>query len=215
MSGRSLWQATGPARPVPAPPVASGGQGIATEALRLMLAMQGQIRDGQGRRLDCATDPQGLLVRLATDGIDDPQAISTETAWLALAMAAARHLDRVMAARNARDLDLAVHQLRSALLQIQRQSGLNVGPGLRDAALAPVLWRMAVLDRAFGSYLGIGLDRLAQRAEKLLARHDGGRVLTQASARQLVASLRDAGAFIARPEARCDWSRALGPAGRA
>ncbi|WEF25602.1 hypothetical protein [Paracoccus sp. S3-43] len=226
MSGRGLWQ-TGSRPPVPAVPArqaAVGARGMTAEALRLMLAMKGRAWGGQGGATPCAlpeplpepsTDPLALLVETATAGIDDPRTIRAETAWLALAVAAARHLDQVMAARNPRDLDLAIHQLRTALLRILRRSGLNVGPDLRDAALAPVLWRMAVLDRAFGSYLGIGLDPLARRAALLLARHDGGRILGETAARQLVDSLRAEGAFIARPEARCDWSRALGPAGRA
>lgn len=196
-----------------APRLIDAPRGMAAEGLRLMLAMKGlrPDREALGR---LRADPLAALAEAATAGLDDTEVIHAETALLSQSLAAAEHLGRVMDARNPRDLDLAIHRLRMVLVNIQRRSGLNVGPDLHDGALAPVLWRMALLDRAFGSYLGIGLDGLTQRTGLLLARHDNNRILGPSLARNLIAVLRASGAFIACPDARCDWSRALGPAGR-
>lgn len=205
-------------QPRPAGPVAVTAQGMAAEAIGLMLAMKGQAGDriaAPDRVLPPETvfDPLVVMADLAIADLSDPEVIRAESGRLTMAASAASHLGEAMAATNARDLDLAIHHLRAVLIRIDRQSGFNVSPNLRDAALAPVLWRMAALDHGFGSYLCIGLDRLARRAGLLLARHDGGRILGAAAAQRLVASLREAGAYIARADSRSGWSRALGPAG--
>lgn len=146
------------------------------------------------------------LVATVNDGASAPVGLPGH------AIAAAAPLAEVMAAANPRDLDLAVHQLRTVLDRIQRQTDPATGPDPRDAALAPVLWRMAVLDGAFEACLGIGFEQLARRVGRLIILHDLGP--GRDAARCLVSTLVETGAFIAQPEARHDWSRALGPAGR-
>lgn len=183
------------------------------QAIRLMQAMKGRgtvlPHDAYGQ------EPDAIIARLATEDMDDPDIVLAERQWVRLACTAADCLDGIMSANNPRDLDLAIHQLRNALARFQRQSGFNVGPSLRDAVLVPVLWRIAVMDRAFGCFIGIGFDPLARRSARLLARHDGGRMLGEVAARRFVARLCATRAFVACPDARCDWSPALGPAGRA
>ncbi len=188
---------------------------IATDALRLTVAMSGQGGAGLDRLCvpQVYSDLLAAVARHATVDLRDPGAIQTEGRRLALTAVAGSHLADAMDARNARDLDLAIHHLRSVLTRIDRQSAQIVTPDLRDAALAPVLWRMAVLDQGFDSNLCIGLDRLTRRAGALLARHDGGRILGAAARQRLIASLRDAGAYIAQADAQSGWARALGPAG--
>lgn len=127
-------------------------------------------------------------------------------------IAAAKRLSDVLEATNPRDLDIAVYQLRAVLADIEHPSRPQACRDLHDLALVPVLWRMAVLDRAFDAFLGIGFEHAALRAGHLLTRYNLRP--DPAAARRLISALVEAGAFIAQPQARGDWSHALGPAGR-
>lgn len=123
-----------------------------------------------------------------------------------LAEAAAARLAAVTAARNPRDLDMAIYLLRDLLLRVLAEGASPSTTG----RLRPVLARMQALDRAFGTYLCCGLEPLVARS-----RAAGGTGLAAPEARAYVTRIASSGAFLATPEAACDWSRALGPAGRA
>ncbi|GEM_PF-2152290 len=125
-------------------------------------------------------------------------------------------LAAVIAARDGRDLDLAVYHLRESLRRIE--NGLAAlpptapaGPGLLDCALAPLLWRLQVLDRRFAARLGVGLPGLHALAVRLLALPQVAAVLNRAAADRLVSHLRDSGAALADAEVWTIWDRAFAP----
>lgn len=123
-----------------------------------------------------------------------------------LALTAHELLDQVVAAGNARDLDMAIFRLRDFLLRL-----LTEGCSPADmAGLLPVLSRMAALDRAYDCHLCSGLQHLMDRA----ARASGTAFSDGAQLRAYVEGVARSGAFVAHPDARCDWSRALGLCGR-
>ncbi|MFN3526088.1 MAG: hypothetical protein ACK4YU_08345 [Paracoccus sp. (in: a-proteobacteria)] len=116
-------------------------------------------------------------------------------------------LDQVVAAGNPRDLDMAIFRLRDLLFRVLIE-GRH-----RDemAGLLPVLSRMAALDAAYDCHLCSGLEALLTRVARL-----GKAVrLDPADLRAYVDHVERSGAFLAHPDARTDWSRALGPGGRA
>lgn len=116
-------------------------------------------------------------------------------------------LDQVVAARNPRDLDMAIFRLRDLFLRVLIE-GRH-----RDemAGLLPVLSRMTALDAAYDCHLCSGLEVLLTRVTRL-----GARVRPDpADLRTYVDHVERSGAFLAHPDARTDWSRALGPGGRA
>lgn len=123
-----------------------------------------------------------------------------------LARAAAERLAAVTAARNPRDLDMAIYLLRDLLLRVLVEGASRA----TMRALSPVLARMQALDRAFDTHLCCGLEPLVARS-----RAAGGTGLEAPEARAYVSRIASSGAFLATPEAACDWSRALGPAGQA
>lgn len=123
-----------------------------------------------------------------------------------LAEAAAERLAAVTAAHNPRDLDMAIYLLRDLLLRVLAEGASPATTG----QLRPVLARMQALDGAFGTHLYCGLEPLVARS-----RAAGGTGLAAPEARAYVTRIASSGAFLATPEAACDWSRALGPAGRA
>ncbi|MFJ1293732.1 glutathione S-transferase family protein, partial [Paracoccus yeei] len=98
----------------------------------------------------------------------DPAARARHRELIALVGAARAELGRVTAARNLRDLDIAVFALRETLARLDRGIAGETGAALTnlDLVLAPVLWRAAILDRRFGLHLGDGLaacrTRIAQ-----------------------------------------------------
>ena len=113
----------------------------------------------------------------------------------------------VVSARNPRDLDMAVHRLRDMLLRVLTEGC----PPAQLTALLPVLSRMAALDRAFDCHLMSGLQHLADRGARIAGCARGD----PAALRAYVEGVARSGAFVAHPDARCDWSPALGPCGRA
>ena len=116
-------------------------------------------------------------------------------------------LEDVVSARNPRDLDMAIHRLRDMLLRVLTE---GCSPA-RLTALLPVLTRMAALDRAFDCHLCSGLQHLIDRA----ARVGGPLCMDRTALRAYVDRVAESGAFLAHPDARCDWSSAFGPCGRA
>ncbi|MCV2447705.1 hypothetical protein [Paracoccus sp. DMF] len=126
---------------------------------------------------------------------------------IASADAAQQALAAVLTARNLRDLDLAVFALRQRLLGIEAElQALPEGECSNlDIALAPLLWRLAVLDRRHGLHLGDGLPGAARRLALLLARPEARRVLSLAAGRAFLDELAAQGAVVAL--AVEDWDR--------
>lgn len=116
-------------------------------------------------------------------------------------------LEGVVTAHNPRDLDMAIHRLRDLLLRVLTEGCSSV----QLDGLAPVLSRMAALDRAFDCHLCSGLQHLIDRA----ARARGRGPVDPAPLRAYVDGVARSGAFVAHSDARCNWSRALGHCGRA
>lgn len=138
---------------------------------------------------------------------DQPFVAGLSMAQGPLAHRAEALLEGVVTACNPRDLDMAIHRLRDLLLRV-----LTEGCSRSQLdGLAPVLSRMAALDRAFDCHLCSGLQHLIDRA----ARARGPGPVDPAPLCAYVDGVARSGAFVAHPDARCDWSRALGPFGHA
>lgn len=146
----------------------------------------------------------------------DPDRLLRLRADMALLAQALARLDRVTQARDPQELDLAVHGLRQTLRLVQAQDEvIPVRARLTgaDPLLAPLVWRLLILDAAFGLHLAIGFDTLVSRGRWLLARPEVAEVLTPARAARLLHAVAGSGAAVAA--VRPDWSGALGPeAGR-
>jgi glutathione S-transferase len=126
----------------------------------------------------------------------------------------------VTTARNLRDLDIAVFVLRQRLLAIETEllalsvDGMPPGSNL-DIALAPLLWRVAVLDRRHRLHLGDGLPGATQRLARLLARPEVRRVLSLAAGQAFLDELAAQGAVVALTTDIENWNRCFdsSPAG--
>ncbi|MDQ7775079.1 MAG: hypothetical protein Q4615_03785 [Paracoccus aminovorans] len=128
---------------------------------------------------------------------------------IAAADAAQAPMAAVTAARNLRDLDIAVFALRQRLLAIEAQllqlpPEAGAGSNL-DIALAPLVWRLALLDRRHGLHLGDGLACAAARLARLLARPEARRVLSLGAGRAFLEALAARGAAVAALAE--DWDR--------
>lgn len=146
----------------------------------------------------------------------DPEVRASHRALMALALRGQQRLALVTRAADPGDHDIAMHFLSNVLRRIEAalpatdEAG---GPSNLDIVLAPLLWRIIVLDRAFGSHIGIGLPQCMARACRLLARPEIGRHLNAAAAEAYVASVTCRGAVIAARHGLAHWMRALGPEG--
>ncbi len=145
-----------------------------------------------------------LLAVLAGGGLPVPAATAQRPAPEPapdLCRRAALRLDRVLAATDPSDLDLAVHNLRATLAALEPAAEA-------DPALALLLWRLRIVDRAFGAELVTGFARLQALTDQLLAQPE------------IVATLPDAGPFVAQlaaartavthPDLSRLWARAFG-----
>src|SRR5690606_104245 len=66
------------------------------------------------------------------------------------------HLAEVTSAANHRDLDIAIHLLRDTMLRIERcfsDRGRMPVLDAQDAVIAPLIWRMMLLDRHHHTHL--------------------------------------------------------------
>lgn len=146
----------------------------------------------------------------------DPEARASHRALMALALRGQQRLALVTRAADSGDHDIAMHFLSNVLRRLEAtlpptdEAG---GPSNLDIVLAPLLWRILVLDRAFGNHIGIGLPRCMARACSLLGRQEIGRHLNAAAAEAYIASITCRGAVIAARHGLAHWMRALGPEG--
>ncbi|WP_017999523.1 hypothetical protein [Paracoccus sp. N5] len=144
------------------------------------LRSPGKIRllIGQGSGLVLAIESPVAMLELIEDLHSgqplhpaEPALRARHRQLIAATDAAQQALAAVLAARNLRDLDLAVFPLRQRLLGIEAElQALPEGGGSNlDIALAPLVWRLAVLDRRRGLHLGDGLPGAARRLALPLA----------------------------------------------
>ncbi|MCE6957571.1 hypothetical protein LAZ40_00570 [Cereibacter sphaeroides] len=146
----------------------------------------------------------------------DPEARASHRALMALALRGQQRLALVTRAADSGDYDIAMHFLSNVLRRIEAALPAtdDAGrPSNLDIVLAPLLWRILVLDRAFGSHIAIGLPRCMARARWLLGQPEIGRHLNNAAAEVYIASVTRRGAVIAARHGLAYWMRALGPEG--
>ncbi len=146
----------------------------------------------------------------------DPVRRAEHREGLALVRTVFPVLDQVCNAKAPRELDLAIHLLRSRLTRIETllasaQATSGSGFSLLDTLLAPLLWRLKALDEVFDSFLLIGFGRLDARAGWLLARPEVRGELPAARRLDLPRQAWERGALVARRDEQPDWSAALGP----
>ena len=126
-------------------------------------------------------------------------------------------LAAVMAARDPRGLDLAIYRLRDQLRPIDEQlepprpKGPLVLSNL-SIAMAPLLWRLRVIDGGFLAGLGAGLLRLRACADQLLADPAVTAVLDDAAASRFVARIKDSGSALTSTDLSSVWDRAFASA---
>ncbi|AXQ95716.1 hypothetical protein LV780_16820 [Cereibacter azotoformans] len=146
----------------------------------------------------------------------DPEERASHRALMALALRGQQRLALVTRAAESGDYDIAMHFLSKVLHRIEAALPATdhaSRPSNLDIVLAPLLWRILVLDRAFGSYIGISLLRCKARARWLLGQPEIGRHLNDAAAEAYIASVARRGAVIAARHGLPYWMRALGPEG--
>lgn len=179
-------------------------------------------RDGQATVT--LTDPAAML-ELAEDLHPDQPLLPRDPVQraehrqaLAVMARLATLTDRLTQTTDQRDIDLNTHLLRE---QLARIAPLLAGSGhvprailLVDLALAPLLWRITALDRAFDTHLLSGFDALLARHVWLIRHPVLDDVLLPSRLADWLDSIRRNNALISRVQDRVDWSGALGPAGR-
>lgn len=144
----------------------------------------------------------------------DPLVRARHRELIGKVLAAHGSLGAVLAAPDPRDLDLAVYRLRDRLRAIA--DGLEPVRPTQPfpltnlaLALAPLLWRLQVIDRNFGAMLGLGLPRLPEVADSLLVNPVVATVLDGAAAARLVARLQGGNMALGRIETSALWDRAF------
>lgn len=147
----------------------------------------------------------------------DPDQRALHRELIAATLRAEARLAVLVTARNHRDLDLAHHFLHQTLRPLERGMEAATAPARPrlcnlDVVLAPLLWRITVLDAACGTYLAAQIPRLAAFAQDLLRQPPVAALLDEGAAEALVAALRRSRAALCADTV--DWSRALGAGGR-
>lgn len=141
----------------------------------------------------------------------DPAARARHRELIALVGAARAELGRVTAARNLRDLDIAVFALRETLARLDRGIAGETGAALTnlDLVLAPVLWRAAILDRRFGLHLGDGLAACRTRIAQAYGQPPVRAMLDRAAGRRFLDGLDPRAALFDLAGAAAEWQRAF------
>jgi serine O-acetyltransferase len=147
----------------------------------------------------------------------DPELRAGQQGLIGHAADADARLAEVTKARNHRDLDIAIHLLRDVMLRIERSfDNRGAAPVLdaRDAVIAPLIWRMMLLDRHYRTYLCLGLDRSMALAGRMLDLPGADVVLDDLAAGEFLDQLSPEAVIRLPEDMRPDWAPALGPAGR-
>ncbi|WP_232845125.1 LbetaH domain-containing protein [Paracoccus onubensis] len=147
----------------------------------------------------------------------DPAQRARQQKLIAHAVIADAHLAEVTRAANHRDLDIAIHLLRDTMLRIERCFS-DRGPmpvlDAQDAVIAPLIWRMMLLDQHHHTHLCLGLDRAVAHAARMSRLPGTDLVLDKDAAGCFLGQL-PADALVALPpDKRPNWAPALGPAGQ-
>lgn len=141
----------------------------------------------------------------------DPATRARHRGLIALAGPARGELGRVTGARNLRDLDIAVFALRDTLARLDRGlAGEPLGPLANlDLSLAPLLWRIAILDRRFGLHLGDGLAACRGRIAQAFDHPQVRLVLDRAAGRRFLDGIDPRSALHDTARAGAEWRRAF------
>ncbi|AJE46800.1 serine O-acetyltransferase [Celeribacter indicus] len=181
---------------------------------RTELRLTGPFKDTTVRR-----DPQSILALLdeLCPGIlfsADPDRRAGQQRLICQTMTADVRLREVTHATNHRDLDIAIHLLRDTMLRIERWFDAPPAVPAPDAVVAvvaPLIWRMTLLDRHHRTHLCLGLEGIMSQAAQVSRLPGAETLLGEEAARRFLARL-PAGAVISLPEdKRPDWAQALGP----
>ncbi|RWR07400.1 glutathione S-transferase family protein [Paenirhodobacter populi] len=145
---------------------------------------------------------------------EDPATRGRHRALLRVAERLPARLSDMLTARTDRDLDIAQHFLLD-LMQTFEEEAARADARLSnvDLALAPVLWRIALLDRDYATHILAPLRRLRGRHERILSLAPTRRALNAAAERRFHDRIGRSAGLIATGGNRNDWSRALGPFG--
>ncbi len=194
-------------------------------AFRWHAAIQSRlVIAGPGGEAEIVEDPLSMIERIEAHHPDQPlhprdeERRARHRALMVAAMAAERRLDAVLSAGGTGQLDLALHFLFRSLEAIE--AGIEPPPRTDrqplsnlDVTLAPLLWRIVLLDRTAATFVLAPLPRLAARARWLMRQIEVNELFDAAAIGRFVAGLR----VLTSAEGAAadeDWSRALGPAGR-
>lgn len=143
----------------------------------------------------------------------DPDRLVSHRKLMAASLRAQGRLEALLSAQTTCDLDLAHHFLHEALLPLEH--GLADRPlaarrtiSNLDVMLAPLLWRMLLLDRFIGTHIASRLPRLHGWTMWLMQQDTVSAVLTDAAAHEFLDELRnESSAVICSPQ--IDWNRAF------
>ncbi|SMO50134.1 glutathione S-transferase family protein [Paracoccus laeviglucosivorans] len=137
-----------------------------------------------------------------------PQQRARHREIIALAFNAQAEFMGVTRAINLRDLDIAVYKLRETLATIDAalgQAPLRVMSNA-DAALLPVLWRAALLDRRCQAHLLDGFPALIAYLRDRLSDERVRRIFGRGAAIRYLAALQAGRAVVAHDDVREDWT---------
>ncbi|UFM64631.1 hypothetical protein LOS78_13180 [Paracoccus sp. MA] len=124
-------------------------------------------------------------------------------------------LAAVIAARNLRDLDIAVHDLRNRLARIEHalpDGDPNPPLANLDVALLPLLWRIALLDLRHDTHLADGMPRCNRRLAAALRHPAVRQVLDRGAGRRFLEEVARRGAVLALDDPGSEWERHFEPA---
>ena len=217
-------------RPLPSFRVMGPADCARTQALILSLVFRGLPvlrRDGPSPRL-AIRQPQGPM--FLTDGgpatlelleelLPERGLYPADACDRSRARAAAAHgwrglgaLERVTAARNLRDLDIAVFALRDAVAQIERllaETSAAAAPGNPDVVLLPLFWRIALLDLRHAAHLGDGFTACARRVAWLLGQPPIARHFRPQDAHRYLDLVGKAAGILVDDPQREDWDQSF------
>jgi hypothetical protein len=157
------------------------------------------VRHPDGK-IDSSEEPLAMIEIIETCFADQPfhprdgERLALHRRLMQATLEAERRLLDVVNARGLGDLDLALHFLFRSLEVIE--AGVEAPPRVArqplsnlDVMLAPVLWRILLLDRRAATYILASLPRLAVRAEWLIGQMEVSELFDQQAAESFIATI--------------------------
>lgn len=160
----------------------------------------------------------------------DPLQRARHRELILAALTAQDRLETTLRARTPDDLDLAQYFLGETIAVIEagvepppaepastpttptatKTAALHHPLSNLDVALAPLLWRILVLDRGLQTHLGTAFPRSLARGRWLMQQPEVAALLDNRAAQEFLARVQRSGAALSQSPP--DWSAALGPA---